>query len=382
MFSLADADNIPSTFKDRGSMEAIEKTLSAHDKGIKEDKDKKRKDKKPGMLSGLFKRKDKKAKTPEDETEEQEKNSSETSRSSPPPKTSFDSFSSPESRSSKSSGSLKQSSKLQKHPPGPMSPTKTDPQYDSAAQEATRAAEAVISPTKGRSDQWIRQVVPEETEEDLSPRSGPSEGAREAASSPTSISVPIKHSPPIQTNNVSPTTSPVTNNELWEDAFGAKAPMQKPLVPQQQINPPKNTANQSRGLESPIDVSPVDPSGAPGLVMDSSPAKRSDSPVSPPSSPDADTNGPRTEETVSASSPQTPTWSDASLRSYLDDDNDIRDLFIIVHDKSNVPPAGPDHPITGSLFREESKRLKEMTGKLDDMLSDWVGRRSQSQATK
>lgn len=114
---LADADNIPSTFKDRGSMEAIEKTLSAHDKGIKEDKDKKRKDKKPGMLSGLFKRKDKKTKMPEDETEEQEKNSSETSRSSPPPKTSFDSFSSPESRSSKSSGSLKQSSKLQKHPP-------------------------------------------------------------------------------------------------------------------------------------------------------------------------------------------------------------------------------------------------------------------------
>ena len=365
-------------------MEAIEKTLSAHDKGIKEDKDKKRKDKKPGMLSGLFKRKDKKSKTSEDETEEQEKNSSETSRSSPPPKTSFDSFSSPESRSSKSSGSLKQSSKLQKQSPGPVSPTKRGPQYDSAAQEATRAAEAVILPTKGRSDQCIRQVVPEETEEDLSPHSGPSEAAREVVSSPTGVSSPVKQSPPTQANNVDPVTSPVVgNNGLWEDAFGAKAPMQKPLVSRQKITPPQNMAYQNRGLESPIDVSPVDPTGAPGLVMDSSPEKRFDSPVSPPSSPDADTNGPRTEETVSASSPpQTPTWSDASLRSYLDDDNDIRDLFIIVHDKSNVPPAGPDHPITGSLFKEESKRLKEMTGKLDEMLSDWVGRRSQSQATK
>ena len=53
--------------------------------------------------------------------------------------------------------------------------------------------------------------------------------------------------------------------------------------------------------------------------------------------------------------------------------------MIIVHDKSNVPPAGPDHPITGSLFKEESKRLREMTGRLDGMLAEWVGRKSQSQ---
>lgn len=75
-------------------------------------------------------------------------------------------------------------------------------------------------------------------------------------------------------------------------------------------------------------------------------------------------------------------WSDASLRSYLDNEHDIRDLLIIVHDKSNVQPAGPDHPITGSLFKEESKRLKEMSSQLDEMLSAWVSRKLERLANK
>jgi hypothetical protein len=74
----------------------------------------------------------------------------------------------------------------------------------------------------------------------------------------------------------------------------------------------------------------------------------------------------------------TPTWSDASLRSYLDEENDIRDLFIIVHDKSNVPPAGSDLPITGRLFKEESKRLKEMSTQLDEMLVNWMSQRKRN----
>jgi hypothetical protein len=82
------------------------------------------------------------------------------------------------------------------------------------------------------------------------------------------------------------------------------------------------------------------------------------------------------------SSTATSSWSDASLRSYLDDEHDISDLLIIVHDKSNVQPAGPDHPITGSLFKEESKRLKEMSGRLDDMLSAWITRKLDHRPSK
>jgi hypothetical protein len=65
----------------------------------------------------------------------------------------------------------------------------------------------------------------------------------------------------------------------------------------------------------------------------------------------------------------------------MDEENDIRDLFIIVHDKSNVPPAGPDHPITGRLFKEESKRLKEMNNQLDEMLVNWMSQRTSSSAS-
>lgn len=366
-------------------MEALEKTLTPDKK-----EDKKRKDKKPGMLSGLFKRKDKKNKAPEDETEEQEKNSSEMSRSSPPPKASMDSVSSPESRTSSSSGPTRQSSKLQKQQPG--SPTKKDPQYDSLAQDATKVAEATAAPAaKEKPSQWIRQVVPEEADEEpvQSPRSRTSEETRETVSSPTSTTSPVKVSSPVQANLTSVTSPIEASNKLRQDAFGERTPAQQPVTsPPQRPQPPQPVQDlglQSRSLESPIDMLSLDtqtPGGAtPGLEMDSSPGKQSDSPVSPPSSPGIDTSGPKADETTSASS-QTPTWSDASLRSYLDDDNDIRDLFIIVHDKSNVPPAGPDHPITGSLFKEESKRLKEMTGKLDDMLAEWVGRRSSSQPVK
>jgi hypothetical protein len=66
----------------------------------------------------------------------------------------------------------------------------------------------------------------------------------------------------------------------------------------------------------------------------------------------------------------------------MDDENDIRDLFIIVHDKSNIPPAGTDHPVTGRLFKEESKRLKEMNNQLDEMLVNWMSRRARNNSLR
>lgn len=68
-----------------------------------------------------------------------------------------------------------------------------------------------------------------------------------------------------------------------------------------------------------------------------------------------------TATTTTNGTASTPTWSDASLRTYLDNDKDIRDLLIVVHDRSGVVPAGPDHPVVGSLFKEENARLAEMT---------------------
>jgi hypothetical protein len=142
--------------------------------------------------------------------------------------------------------------------------------------------------------------------------------------------------------------------------------------------------SQSPDNYSPIEESHI-PIAAPGVTKEAVLRAQSISPISPPSSPEVDVNDLKGSEVTNISldtlSVDTPTWSDASLRSYLDEENDIRDLFIIVHDKSNIPPAGPEHPVTGRLFKEESKRLKEMNNQLDEMLVKWMSQRKRHSST-
>jgi hypothetical protein len=174
---------------------------------------------------------------------------------------------------------------------------------------------------------------------------------------------------------------------------------------------PATEQHRERLSESPIEVSPIEPaqsqkskvSQPPTLMVDTSSnsEQRSISPVSPtssssPSLVDADAATPNEAEELTnptASSPHadapTPstarsvsTWSDTALRTYMDNDEDIRDLLIIVHDKSNVIPAGPDHPITGQLFGAEKGRLAEMQSTLDSMLTNWLAKKSQSRLSR
>ena len=73
-----------------------------------------------------------------------------------------------------------------------------------------------------------------------------------------------------------------------------------------------------------------------------------------------------------------PTWSDASLRAYMEDESEVRDLLLIVHDQSDVKPMkgkGRDHPVCKDLFKEEDERLKEIEKRLDGMLGDFWARR-------
>ena len=127
------------------------------------------------------------------------------------------------------------------------------------------------------------------------------------------------------------------------------------------------------------------PSGPPGLMIDtSSQEEPSASPVSPISSPeliDRPTESSSREQTPAStaqSSNVLPPWNDASLRTYLENDNEIRDLLLVVHDKSNIQPAPPDHPVAKNLFREENRRLGEMSHQLDAMLGSLRERRSKS----
>ncbi|KAL1885358.1 protein phosphatase regulator [Paecilomyces lecythidis] len=374
----------------RGSMERIEKELAAGDKDKGKDKekekekdDKKRKDKKSGMLSGLFKRKDKKNKSSEDDGEELEKTSEELSRSSPPPKTSSESL---ESRSPKAQGPQRQTSKLQKQPPVEPSSTK-ELQQVSSGQEASIDK---VSPTKENFGPSIRQVTSPQMDDVPEPQPLRLRTSSETAPKEQTKVEPNSYSPSKSafTASIQPAVdrSKPRETELRQPSAAQMAPKEGLRVSPPQLSQRGENATQV----SPVDISPIDVQSSthpPGLMADTSSPE--DQPVSPLSSSSPElVEAPESKrddaapDTAPSSSAPTPTWSDASLLSYLENESDIRDLLIIVHDKSNVPPAGPDHPITGSLFKEESRRLKEMSGQLDDLLGSWLARKTEKVATR
>jgi len=70
--------------------------------------------------------------------------------------------------------------------------------------------------------------------------------------------------------------------------------------------------------------------------------------------------------TLESSSPEshamTRTWSDWSLKTYFEDDNDVRDMLIVVQqDKSNSSIAKKEHPDIGPLFEDASTKLADIT---------------------
>ncbi|PKX94180.1 SH3 domain-containing protein [Aspergillus novofumigatus IBT 16806] len=367
------------TKEGRGSFDNIDKALGANDKGRD---DKKRKDKKPGMLSGLFKRKDKRSKSTEDESDEPEKVSGELSRTSPIPKTSSESVSSPESRPAKGNPAQKQTTKPQKQTLPVTSPTNQAVQHGSNAPVAVESGEKVLTKGKQKTD-TIRQVVSED--DDILPQSTRamvSEDAGDGIVSPVdTIDSSAKRDPEDVIARDATIDRVEFQHEERQSPYDRIVPLQPSETSQPQRSPQKQENSYlDRRPESPASVSPIGAGAPPGLQTDlSSPKDYSVSPISPPISPVENASESKGIDTVASPmdrlSAETPTWSDASLRSYLDDENDIRDLYIIVHDSSNIPPAGPEHPITGSLFKEESRRLKEMSSQLDMMLADWVGRR-------
>ncbi|KAI2791335.1 hypothetical protein POX_c04192 [Penicillium oxalicum] len=357
----------------RGSFEMIDKSGGSHDKNKD---DKKRKDKKPGMLSGLFKRKDKKHKSTDDDVEEPERSPADAGpRISPQPKTSLETAS-PEQRPIKS---RQANAKLQKQPPSALSPTsRFEGQADLGHQESPREREVFggKQPT-----QSIRRVVPSETDSrgegrgDVLP---PDDQRRPSKDSFT-------NSAENQYHQASPVDRP-SSEAQWRGPYEI-AERHQPSV----MSPPQRfTPNVGSDYSSPVSpayesFSPIEVADSPVTAEpnhDTSIVARSPSISSVSTSSEAELNDCKSCDdpriSLDTASVGTPTWSDASLRSYLDEENDIRDLFIIVHDNSNVPPAGPDHPVTGRLFKEESKRLKEMNNQLDDMLVKWMSSRKRS----
>lgn len=86
---------------------------------------------------------------------------------------------------------------------------------------------------------------------------------------------------------------------------------------------------------------------------------------------DADTSGLKSSATPSTA--RSESWDDVSLRAFFDSGSDIRDLLVVVYDKNNVEPVGSEHPVAGSLFREQNAKLAEITT-VSEPLSDNICR--------
>ncbi|KAL2370505.1 hypothetical protein RJ035_007107 [Blastomyces gilchristii] len=372
------ATNDPKEVKGRGSLEAFDKVINSGDK-TKDDK--KRKEKKSGMLSGLFKRKDKKSKAIDDDMEESENISEESTRSATPPKTSSES-SKEERQSSKSQNSSQRyPSKLQKTPRD-TSPVKTDSMQAVAQQGLSNVATSTTSTANDGPGASVR-AVPHDSQADVPQLLRVKEATREKPATSTSQDqISPNLDSPTTTTFLSTSISPVDSSQ--NPSSNARS------------NPSKETIRSTpiyeeeyEDMDSPIHISSPEHrnrNNPPDLTTDTSSVDETQNlALSPtPSSPELVEHPDDKVEENSAptSSTNTPTWSEASLRSYLDDDTDIRDLLIIVHDKSNVTPAGPDHPITGSLFKEESKGLNEMSVRLDELLTGWMARKMKASVAK
>ena len=147
----------------------------------------------------------------------------------------------------------------------------------------------------------------------------------------------------------------------------------------------KVEASKERLSESPVQVDVphhLHTQRTPPLITDDSSREEiHPSPRSPASTPELveapllnDREG--TPASADHSSGNPPIWSDASLRAYLEDGSDIRDLLILVHHKPDPKPADPDHPIVKNLFQEERRQLREISDELDNLMVNYRARKS------
>ena len=409
--------------KQKPSLETFDKILGADEKGSKEEKKKKEK---KGMLRGLFGRKDKGSKGGTSDTDEPSKVSEESLRFSPQSKDSLESTSS----RTEPTGPERRPSKLQKAPPNLASPIHSPIEGRAAFSNSGPASPQ--EPSAPLIPAGPAPLPPTSQPVDNQPRAAPlalntaASLSRENRTTTTPVSPAEKKSmfaPITNALRSTPSTSHIEDATISQPAY-AKVAKNRFVIDEsddestptaehqdhRSISPLRDSQQMAApNTDSPDQVSPEELSdekelvaprqSPPALVVNTysnratptveAPGAFPETPMETPMEEDTQVPGsdrttssikdsPATDIPTPSSSRTTPTWSDASLRSYMDNDQDIRDLLIIVHDKSNVVPAGPDHPFVSTLFVNERSKLAEMQANLDSMLTGWISRKNQS----
>jgi hypothetical protein len=148
----------------------------------------------------------------------------------------------------------------------------------------------------------------------------------------------------------------------------------------QETNSPISTPTPD---DSPSTAQPNKPSlSAPQSTISPSPtqleASSSLQPTIPPPSRSAPTLQKETDVSPLHSSESTslPAWSDSSLRTYLDDGSDIRDMLVVINDTTGAVPVGRDHPIMAQFCVEETRTMSGLSSELDSLLNGLLEKRS------
>lgn len=372
-------------------------SLDTFDKLVAEDKPKdgKKKEKK-GMLSGLFKRKDKSGKGGKMDLDETDRISEESGRS-PASKDSMDSETTPE----------RKPSKLQKAPPTVTSPKASPTDTRAPQRDFVSANMQQQAPATSQKNQMGSQQQPQPPQH-LAPEPQTQQPSR-FPSLQEKRSVGAKISDALRSKNSSQDMGDSTIKSVYSkrakerfaiddsDSENDSTPTAQSSIAHRSISPLENNDPNAGRPESAMRVSPMDgqdqarvdghsPLPAPNPAEDSGLSQQV--PIEPtPASPSDQTastskQSPSIPTHTPSTSRSTPTWSDASLRSYMDDDQDIRDLLVIVHDKTNITPVGPEHPLMNGLYASERTKLADMQSQLDSMLLSWLSKKNQPMAAK
>lgn len=371
--STARTSNESKEIRERRSLDKLEKD-SASDKAKdkKAAKDKKKEDKKPGMLSGLFKRKDKKSKSADEDPDDlvmgPRKASSERTTSPAPSRDSEEVAAAPADDTTATRGRngspqrnpsklqklrAEAPSKLGKHDNDDIS--QTEPQTtlersaSAAGKETMRLVEpedaAVLAPT-GTTTTTITSEAPKPTND--TPKTT-------AVGAITKILRSRSDSEPKPER----LKKAKARLELDDSDSPVEVTATKPVRPIPGSFPDSYTSTRSDDtLTAPAaEEEPTSRADPPALV-----GGDSSSPESSPS-PELGTSDAmmKSSDTAAASTrTSASTWSDAQLRSFFDDGADVRDLLVVVYDKTGVEPAGPEHPLVGGLFRAEEARVRDL----------------------
>ncbi|KZZ93372.1 SH3 domain containing protein [Moelleriella libera RCEF 2490] len=412
-----------SATKDTRSGSSLEKMdrelLSDKEKKKLKDRDKKDKDKKSGGLRGFFSRKDKK-KSMDDDDESFGKRSMDIVESRESEDRSIE-----ESLSSDRSGLQKHSSKL--HKSGPASKTHTNASQKSV-ELSSYLAEGRANDVSNVPPASMRIVEPGPNEAPTAPSSHQSQPpsrdigrdrfspngshkeelstnaklvpSRSASADPESRpqkTVKAKaHSDLNSSSNLEGRYNPIvqsfvtgsgdSSNEQYGHNEGqaarstldseqrgvlpaaAKSDPQSAQVPSQGMQAKKEETSLTHGIQPPALV--VDTSSTEGVSPEASPSPEPMQVV-----------GDVARAGSAASGGKDATWDDTKLHAFFGESDHIRDLLVVVYDKTNVEPAGNDHPVVGGLFREQNAKLAEITTQLDNMLGDWLARKQRLRGT-